>query len=211
MQNHGILRRNKGGFFMSGSHTKKEKSGRIKEQYETYDVPERYEIIDGIRYDLKPSPQLNHQMLSIRLAQAIDNTCHLNGIVITAPMDVHLDDENIVQPDIIYIAETNFHIVKGNQILGAPDLLVEILSPSSGTHDKIRKKALYEKFAVKEYWIADPILKTIDQFRLIDHKLQLTATYGEGDTLQSDVISCVQVDMEFVFSGLRRFEENQDA
>jgi hypothetical protein len=62
---------------------------------------------------------------------------------------------------------------------------------------------------VKEYWIADPILKTIDQFVLIDHKLQLTATYGEGDILQSDVIFCIRVDMESVFSALRRFEEKK--
>lgn len=86
-------------------------------------------------------------------------------------------------------------------------MLVEILSPSSGTHDKIRKKALYEKFAIKEYWIADPIIKTIDQFVLIDNKLQLTTTYGEGDTLESDIISCIQVDMDCVFSRLKRFED----
>jgi Uma2 family endonuclease len=192
---------------MSSSQMKNKKSGKVKEHYERYDVLERYEVIDGIRYDMKPSPRLNHQILITRLWQAIDQTCHMNGLVVTAPMDVHFDEDNIVQPDIIYISETNFHIVKGNQIFGAPDLLVEILSPSSGSHDKIRKKALYEKFAVKEYWIADPILKTIDQFSLIDDKLQLTATYGEGDTLQSDVVSCIQVDLESVFSALRRFEE----
>jgi Uma2 family endonuclease len=193
---------------MNSSQVKKNKSGKVKEHYETYDVMERYEIIDGIRYDMKPSPRLNHQILITRLSHSIEQTCHMNGLVLVAPMDVHLNDENIVQPDILYIAETSFHIVKGNQIFGSPDLLVEILSPSSGTHDKIRKKALYEKFAVKEYWIADPILKTIDQFILIDHKLQLTATYGEGDTLLSDVITCIQVDLESVFSALRRFEQN---
>lgn len=192
---------------MSNSHTKKRKSDHVKEQYETYDVMERYEIIGGIRYDLKPSPQLNHQILSIRLAQSIDQSCHMNGLVVTAPMDVHFDEENIVQPDIIYIAESSFHIVKGNQIFGPPDLLVEILSPSTGAHDKIRKKELYEKFAVKEYWIADPILKTLDQFVLKDHRLQLTATYGKEDTLKSDLIPCIQVNLKPVFDALNRFEE----
>jgi Uma2 family endonuclease len=194
---------------MGDSKSKKDKSNKVKEQNETYDDMERYEIIDGIQYDMKPSPRLNHQILSLRLAQLIDQTCQMNGLVVVAPMDVHLDDDNTVQPDIIYIAEANFQIVKGNQIFGTPDLLVEILSPSSGTHDKIRKKALYEKFAVKEYWIADPILKTIDQFVLIDHKLQLTATYGAGDTLQSDVISCIHIDLESVINALRRFEEHE--
>jgi Uma2 family endonuclease len=195
---------------MSDSQTKKDQSSKVKEQNETYDVTERYEIIGGIRYDMKPSPKLNHQVLSLRLAQSIDHSCHLNGLVVVAPMDVHLDDDNTVQPDIIFIAESNFEIVKGNQIFGTPDLLVEILSPSSGVHDKIRKKALYEKFSVKEYWIADPILKTIDQFVLIDHKLQLIATYGKGDFLQSDNFSCIRVDMESVFSALRRFEEKEE-
>jgi hypothetical protein len=100
------------------SQTKKDKSSKvkfskIKEQNETYDVMNRYEIIDGIRYDMKPSPRLNHQILSLRLAQSIDQTCHMDGLVIIAPMDVHLDDDNTIQPDIIYIAETSFDIVKG--------------------------------------------------------------------------------------------------
>jgi Uma2 family endonuclease len=196
---------------MSNLPSRKDKSGKIKEQYETYDetyeVPMRYEYIDGIRYEMKPSPRLNHQMLITRLWQAIEQPCHMNGIVITAPMDVHFDDENVVQPDLIYIAEESFHIIKDNQIFGSPDLLAEILSPHSGKHDKIRKKALYEKFAIKEYWIADPITKTIDQFVWIDHKLQLTSSYGEGDTLRSKVISCIHIDMDSVFSILKRFEE----
>jgi hypothetical protein len=115
---------------MSSSHAKKSKSGRFKEQYETYDVMERYEIIDGIRYDMKPSPRLNHQILITRLSHSIDQTCYMNGLVLVSPMDVHFDEDNVVLSDIIYIAETNFHIIKGNQIFGAPDLLVEILSPS---------------------------------------------------------------------------------
>lgn len=81
------------------SQIKKDKSSKVKEQNETYDVTERYEIIDGIRYDMKPALQLNHQILITRLWHAIDQTCHMNGLVVIAPMDIHLDDDNTVQPD----------------------------------------------------------------------------------------------------------------
>ncbi|WP_248927291.1 Uma2 family endonuclease [Paenibacillus hamazuiensis] len=188
----------------------KEKTGSVKEQYVTYDVPERYELIGGIRYDMKPSPALNHQVLVMELGTSMKTTCNPNGIVVVAPMDVHLDEENVVQPDVIFISNENDRIIKDGKIKGTPDLLVEILSPSSGAHDKIRKKALYEKFGVLEYWIVDPILKTVDQFLLEQDKLHLAATYGEEDRLTSPRLSCVNIELSAAFAPLKRFEKSED-
>ncbi|XEC93904.1 Uma2 family endonuclease [Paenibacillus tarimensis] len=180
---------------------------KIKEQPGIYDVPERFEIIGGIRYDLKPSQKLDHQILVTKLWQHLNISCHPDGIVVVAPMDVHLDKTNVVQPDIMFIANDNLGIIRGKEIHGAPDLLIEILSPSTGARDKTIKKNLYESFGVKEYWIVDPIIKTVDQFMLKEQKLQFIGTYAGEDSLTSDVFTCISIDLQSVFAELKRFEE----
>ncbi|WP_199613579.1 Uma2 family endonuclease [Paenibacillus alkalitolerans] len=184
------------------------KPGKVREQQEIYDVPERYEIIGGIRYDLKPSPKLDHQILVTKLWQHLNFSCHPNGIVVVSPMDVHLDEANIVQPDIIFISNDSLGIIRGKEIHGVPDLLIEILSPLTGARDKTLKKHLYEKFGVKEYWIVDPVIKTVDRFVLKDQLLHLKATYTEEDLLTSDVFACISIDLQAVFAELKRFEDN---
>lgn len=182
------------------------KPDRVKEQPSEYGEWDRYEIIGGVQYDLKPSPLIDHQIIVTRFYRAIDQTCQADGVVVVAPMDVHFDADNIVQPDVIYISNANLSIIRGKQIHGTPDLLIEILSPSSGAHDKIRKKALFEKFGVGEYWIVDPSLKTVDRFVLDHRKLQLFETYGEEDTIMTVLLPCISIDLSDVFSILKRLE-----
>jgi Uma2 family endonuclease len=189
---------------------RKNNAYKLKEQREYYDpFAERYEIIGGVRYDMLSSPKLDHQLLVTQIWNALNQTCHASGIVVVAPMDVHLDDDNVVQPDLSYISEGNFGIIRGKDIYGAPDLLVEILSPSSGRHDKIRKRNVYEAFGVREYWIVDPIHKTIDQFVTDSGKLGLYKMYAEGDRLQSPVIACIDIDLDQLFLPLKRFDAEQ--
>lgn len=180
----------------------------IKETQDVYDPNDRHEIIDGVRYDCKPSPAFEHQVLVTELNYALRATCTQNGIILVAPMDVHLSEQNTVQPDLIFISNENSHIIVNRKIVGVPDLLVEILSPSTGSHDKIRKKSLYERFGVKEYWIVDPVLHTIDQFILEGQKLQLHATYGTGDRLSSDLMICIDIDLDSLFAAIVRFQDN---
>lgn len=182
------------------------KTTNVKEQQESYIYEERYEIIDGIRYDLQPSPAIDHQILVTELSHGIRTSCSWNGIVVVAPMDVHLG-EHTVQPDLIFISNDNAHIVVKRKIMGVPDLLAEIVSPSSGSHDKIRKKALYERFGVKEYWIVDPALHTIDQFIMEGQKLQLYATYGKEDKLISPCFSCIEMNLNAIFAAIERFQD----
>ncbi len=141
------------------------------------------------------------------LNYALRTTCIHNGIIIVAPMDVHMDEQNTVQPDLIFIRNENSSIISNRRIEGVPDLLVEILSPSSGSHDKVRKKALYERFGVQEYWIVDPIHHTIDQYVHDGKMLQLHTTYGHGDKLVSDLIPCIEIDLDAVFASIARFQE----
>jgi Uma2 family endonuclease len=125
-------------------------------------LPERTlaELIDGIIY-MSPSPIRRHQQIIGKLFSDMYQFAMKKNIgeAYVSPFDVYLDDHsNAVQPDIIFVAKENESIVK-DHIHGVPDLLIELLSPGNKSHDTIRKKNLYEKFGVKEYWIIDPETK----------------------------------------------------
>jgi Uma2 family endonuclease len=194
---------------------------KVKEQTQPYEpsntgnpscpiLEERFEIINGIRYDFLSSPTVLHQVLVTELAFSIRQTCHREGIIVVAPMDVHLDENNIVQPDVIFISNETAHIVKNRKIYGAPDLVAEVLSPSTSANDKSRKKMQYERFGVKEYWIVDPHHHTIDQFVLVQEKLHLHATYVLGDILLSNQFPCISIDLALLFESIKRFELDED-
>ena len=127
----------------------------------------RYEVINGVLY-MSPSPIVRHQRvlrrLSFLLGTWVENT--KAGELLFAPMDVVLSENNIVQPDILYVSDERAFIIKEKNIQGAPDLLIEILSEGNRRHDEVKKRKLYESFGVEEYWIVDPVLETVKVFRL---------------------------------------------
>jgi Uma2 family endonuclease len=184
---------------MSEGAGKREKNDKVKEQGGYYDIPERYEIIDGVRYDFLASPKMVHQRISVNLILGFSERCRLEGEIVCAPMDVHFDEDNIAEPDIIYIANENRGIVRDGFIFGVPDLLVEILSESTGRRDKTIKKAMYQKFGVPEFWIVDPVHRTVDQFLLSNGKYELIATLTDEDTISSPRIACLSIDLGKVF------------
>lgn len=184
---------------------RKSSDRQVKEQPEPYAqekntfIEERYEIINGTRYDLKPSPGVDHQLLVPKMWEAIHDTCHAHGIVVVAPMDVHLDKDHVLQPDVIFISNENMHVIRGQKIEGPPDLVVEVLSPQSGKHDKIRKKAVYERFRIPEFWVVDPLHETVDQFVLDRDKYQLQGTFSDDHSLSSPKLACIGVDLKVLF------------
>lgn len=179
--------------------TKMETAGGVKEQEGYYDVPERYEIIGGVRYDFLASPKFVHQKILTNFYLAFHGACAREGEIMLAPLDVHFDEENIVQPDVIYIRNERLDIIRDGFIFGVPDLVVEILSESTGRRDKTIKKALYERFGVKEYWLADPVYRTVEQFVLRDGGYALAATLTEEDTLRSPTVPCLEIDLGTIF------------
>lgn len=183
---------------VSDKEPKKQPSD-VREQMETYNEFERYEMIDFIKYEMKPAPTFDHQKMLGNLNHIVRGTCHPDGEVVFAPVDVYLDQGNLLQPDLIFILHEHMGIVRNGRIEGAPDLVAEILSPSTSANDKKRKKAQYERFGVKEYWIVDPVHRTVDQFVLTDSKYELRDTYVPGDVLTSPLFSCVLVDMNELF------------
>jgi Uma2 family endonuclease len=182
------------------NNTKPKSKPTIKEHPSYYDIiPERYEIINGIRYDLSPSPKFVHQKIVANLYLGLHATCHLDGEIIFAPMDVHFDEDNLAQPDIIYISNENRSIIRDGFVYGAPDLVIEVLSKSTGGKDKTVKKAMFERFGVKEYWLFDPAYRTVDQFMLIDGEYRLIATLSDSDKLTSPLFPCVSIDLNAIF------------
>jgi Uma2 family endonuclease len=129
------------------------------------------ELIDNVVYD-SPSPVYGHQSISkIILHKLIEEVEYKGkGEVFHAPFDVYLDEiANAVQPDLIVVLKDNLKIIdRCGHIHGVPDLLIEILSKSNKKHHLIRKKKLYERFGVTEYWIIDPETKQTIGFELKD-------------------------------------------
>ncbi len=129
------------------------------------------ELIENVIY-MSPSPVSTHQ----RVLNKINNVLFTYleeqsaGEVFVAPFDVYLDESsNAVQPDIIVVLKANANIVEPNgHIHGVPDLLIEILSPGNKDHDLVKKKELYERFGVKEYWVVDPQTNQTQGFQLKD-------------------------------------------
>ncbi len=153
--------------------------------YEDYlqfpDDGKRHEIIEGNHY-MTPAPRTKHQRISGNLATAMISFSkqYKLGLVLTAPCDVILSDENVVQPDILFVSIARAAIVTEDNIQGGPDLIVEILSESSRKKDEVTKRKLYERFGVQEYWIVDPELEIVRVFKLAQHR------YGRASELSKE-------------------------
>lgn len=134
----------------------------------------RHEIIDGYHY-VTPAPSTTHQTVSKRLQYQLYTQIELAGLglVFNAPCDVQLTDHDIVQPDLIVVLKDRARMITPTKINGVPDLVVEILSPSTTSHDTELKKQLYERTGVGEYWIADPENQKLERYRLVDGAYRL--------------------------------------
>ncbi|OFX47048.1 MAG: hypothetical protein A2046_14545 [Bacteroidetes bacterium GWA2_30_7] len=106
---------------------------------------------------MSPSPSTAHQRTLRKIFEQILKYLEINGEVFVAPLDVYLNKENAYQPDIIFVSKEKLDIIKEDGIYGAPDLIIEILSPSNSYYDLKDKKKIYEKYGVKEYWLVDPL------------------------------------------------------
>ena len=171
--------------------------------YEDYlKTPEdkRYELING-ELLMTPSPIPNHQRVSGKLEFILRKFVTGNnlGEVFDAPCDVYLDNENVVQPDILFISKDRLGIIGEKNIQGPPDLLIEIISEHSVYRDMVQKKRLYARFGVKEYWIVIPEEEEIEVYILKDNAYQLYRTYRKGDTLESSSLEGLKIGLEEIF------------
>ncbi len=128
-----------------------------------------YQLING-KLIMSPSPNRTHQKLIGEIFRIIANYLKDNevGEAYIAPSDVYLDDENVVQPDIYFVSKNNLSILTDAGADGAPNLIIELLSPSNAYYDLRAKLQLYEKFGVKEYFIVDPEDNIVIAYKLTE-------------------------------------------
>jgi Uma2 family endonuclease len=173
----------------------------------TYDdyalMPEgiRYELIEGDLL-MTPSPNTLHQRVIRELFDIIESYVQEKGLgeVFFAPYDVILSNNNVVQPDILFISKVRIKIVSDRGLEGAPDLVVEILSPATRDRDLKSKRALYAKYAVREYWIVDPGDKTIEVCVHKDGELATRGVHREGSRVKSSLFAKLSFDPASIFS-----------
>jgi Uma2 family endonuclease len=166
------------------------------EEYYKLEDDQRYEIIHG-NLLMAPAPDTWHQDWLSKLNTLI--TLYLRkknlGRLFIAPVDVVLDEENTVQPDLVFVAKNNLGIIQRRAIFGTPDLLVELVSPSSVRRDRYDKKELYARFAVKEFWIGDPGNQSLEILTLKKGRYELLCAAEEKGKVRSLVLTGLEFDL----------------
>lgn len=175
------------------------------QEFQAMEFPENdffiYELINGIIMK-KAAPKPRHQLVSRRLTKAFENYLDKNAIghIFYAPVDVFFDKYSQAQPDILFIQnDRDFIIDLDDGIMGAPDLVVEIISPGSYRLDRVDKKLLYEKFAVKEYWIIDPNNHVVEIYVMDNNIYALNQIFEGGGMVTSTVLEGFELQIQKLF------------
>ena len=164
------------------------------------DGPPYYEFINGIAHFMA-SPTTSHQECLLNLAVEMRTFVKKSqlGKVFISPLDVYLSDEEYYQPDMLFVSNERKSIIQ-ERIHGAPDLVVEVLSSSNAYNDLSHKKRMYEEFSVREYWIVDPLEKSVEILFNTENGFQIASkAYAKG-VVQSQILSGFAVDVEQLFA-----------
>ena len=171
--------------------------------YEVYDgLPDdgnRYEVADGT-LELMGSPTPTHQSVLTEILFVLNSGCRSEYLIYVAPIDVILSDTEVRQPDLVIIHRSRTSIIGKTAITGAPDLVVEIISPWSRKRDKVQKLRTYAKYSIPEYWIIDSSNWTLEQYVLADTSYELVEVYAEDEPVQSGRIRCASFTMNDISS-----------
>jgi Uma2 family endonuclease len=155
------------------------------------------ELINGEVF-MSPAPNLIHQIVSSNLNDFLKAYARkTEGFAAYSPFDVYLDNKNVFQPDLIYLKKENRSKLFEKGLKGAPDLAIEIISPSNSYKDRNQKKRLYESFGVKEYWIIDPANRTLEIYDFGTSENPVLYLVEEGE-----VTSKLMSDLSFRFEEL---------
>lgn len=174
----------------------------VKLTYEDYaNIPgdERYELIDG-ELILAAAPNEIHQRVSKRLLSRLLAAEEQGlGWVYDAPFDVVLSDTEVVQPDLLFVSKDRADIITPANVQGAPNLVVEILSPSTAQRDWTQKRELYAKYGVQEFWPIDPEAGMVWVLSLRNGEYEIAGIYEEGQMLISPTLAGLTIDLGYVF------------
>ena len=160
----------------------------------------RYEILEG-ELIMSPVPEPKHQDAIGHLYTAIQSlvSSHSLGKVYFAPIDVVLSMTDIVQPDLVFISTDRLAFVKKKNIVAAPDLVVEVVSPSTAVTDRTCKKSLYEKFGVREYWIVDIEHQSVEVYSLRESHFGSLTVFVNSESIASSVLPGFSLPASHIF------------
>ena len=160
----------------------------------------RYELVDGDLL-LTPAPTPYHQTVGLNLGYRLKEFVDARGLgqVFLAPCDVVLSRYDVVQPDVFFIRADRVSIVGEKNIQGAPDLVIEVLSPSTEKRDPEMKAKLYARSGVRELWIVDPVSKTVELYAGTGAAFRREALFTIGDTARSPLLPGLEIPLARVF------------
>ena len=193
---------------MSAALRKSKEQKFTYQDYLTWPDEERWEIIDGIAYNMCPAPETFHQMISMNLSIFLGNKLEgKKSTAFHAPTDVVLSEYNVVQPDVFVVCDPSKLSTKNIQ--GAPDLVIEILSPSTSAKDRREKKDIYGRYGVKEYILIYPELLNAERYILAEN-----GNYGNNEIFDTQeelpLFSLPGISLPlWIIFGVEKIGENQ--
>jgi len=191
---------------VSGRDEVKPAAPGVKLTYEDFllfpDDGKRHELIDGEHY-VTATPNVKHQTIVMNLGAMIWNYLKQRpvGRAFFVPMDIVLSDYDVVEPDLQFISRARQAILTKQNVRGAPDLVLEVGSPSTRKRDETIKRRLYERFGVSEYWVIDPELDTIKVYRRVDERFVRVAELSleNGDVVTTPLLPGLEMPLSTIF------------
>ncbi|HEX5317278.1 MAG TPA: Uma2 family endonuclease, partial [Candidatus Kapabacteria bacterium] len=164
------------------------------------DDGKQYELIDG-QILIVPPPTTFHQTIAGFLFEKLSAFVRANGLgsVLFAPVNIYADKENVYLPDILFVRREKLGMIETDGIHGAPDLVIEILSPSNAYFDLKTKKEAYQRIGVREYWIVDPMDRSIECFANLDGGYE-TFFIGKEGRVSSQVVPEFTLEVAAIFN-----------
>lgn len=173
--------------------------------YEDYlkmpDDRTRKQIIGGDLY-VTAAPSPLHQRVVVELTSILHAHAREHGLgtILVAPVDLVLSQVDVVQPDILFVAEANRHIIGAAAVQGVPDLVIEVLSPSTLKIDRDRKMDLYARAGIPEYWIVDPDSRAAELYRLAQGAYRLERCVPDDDVIRSTLFPGLAVGLHNIWN-----------
>lgn len=203
----------KGGVGMRDDR-KYKKSNQVNEQpmtYEDYaalDDGHRYELAGGILEFMSPAPSVLHQVISFELQKRIADTCEAEYMILYAPVDLILSETEIRQPDLVLIHRSRLHILSKRGIEGPPDIVLEIISPSTLKRDKVEKWKTYAEYRIPEYWMIDASTGVLEQFEWKDGHYEAADVYTGEEPVRSSRVTCLNFSMKDIMEKIQELPES---
>jgi Uma2 family endonuclease len=209
-----MLNERSGGNEMSkkkAPNAKKTTADLVKEDHLSYDDyasledGHRYELVDGRLELMSPAPSVTHQLVSFELQKLIARSCESDYIILPAPVDVILANHEVRQPDLVLVHRKRIEILSNRGVVGAPDLVIEITSPSTLKRDKMELHS-YSKYAIPEYWIVEPKAAILEQYIQEEGQYRLTDIFQENEQVTSPNITCINFSMAEIMEQIPKLD-----